>query len=471
MKALLSTLALAGALAALAAAPLRAAPTSEGPFAASRPVAQTADREELAAVEFDRDVCRVTRDGFPDVRITGPDGRQIPFLIQRFTRVGSQWTDSAEPARRVADLVPDPAANRLEIVVEPPRREPPAWIELVTPARDFEKRVSVYLPGPGDTWRPLTENQVVYDYSRFMDVRRCRITLPEAPAAERYRLVVDEVSDVAASAFVALATRTGGGQPDEETTRKILHLRDLRIDRILFGYRTRQDRPDAPVYADYPLHITAVENDPREGVTRLLIAAERLPVAELRFHIADRNVSRPVRVEVRRSLDDGTVQWQRVGEGVLRLLDFRDVREESLSVPLAQEVRATELRVVISNRDAAPLTVQGVTAVCPVYRALFLAAPGVRYTLSYGSRDTPPARFDTEVLQRLYEEKGREVRTLALTPPGEPAEPPAPGPVERALNSRALLLIVLAVAVLVLGAATWSAARRIARDSTPAGNP
>jgi hypothetical protein len=444
------------------------AATAEGTFAARRSVADTAEREELAAIEFDRDVCRVTRDAFPDVRILAAEGQAIPFLVQRVTRSRSQWTESAQPARRTATLIPDPEGNRLEAVVEAPRPEAPAWIEIVTPIRDFEKRVSVFLPAPGNTWQALTENQAIYDYSRFMDVRRCRVLLPEAPAADRYRIVVSDVSDASASAFVELTSRSGGGNPDQETIRKIIRYRDFRIDRVDFGYRRLEERRDVPVWAEYPLHITATERDEKDGVTRLSVATERLPIAELRFAIGDRNVSRMVHIEVRRSLDDGTVQWQRLGQGTIYNLDFRDVREEAMSVALV-ETRATELRVVIVDRDSAPLTVQGITAVCPVYRALFLASPGVRYTLAYGDRDLAPPRFDTEVLQRLYERKDREVRTLGLTAVGEAAQIPRPGLLARAVNSRTTLMVALAAAVLVLGAATWSAARRIVREGKPAG--
>jgi hypothetical protein len=440
-------------------------------FAVRRAVADTTEREELAAIELDRDVYAATREGFPDLRLHDAAGQAVPFLIQRYTRTSSVWTEQAQPARRVQDLVPDPEGNRLEVIVEPPRqepprREPPAWIELVTPIRDFEKRVSVYLPAPNGAWQALTENQPVYDYSRFMDVRRCRIQLPQAPAAERYRLVIGEVTESTASAFVELTTRSGGAQPDEETLRRILHRRDFRIDRIDFGYRSLEERRDVPVWADFPLHITAMERDAKEGVTRLTVDSGRLPAATLRFAIADRNVSRAVHVEVRRALDDGTLQWQRLGQGTLRNLDFRDVQEESMAVSIA-ETRALELRLVIVDKDSAPLTVQGVTAVCPVYRVLFLARPGATYQLAYGSRDAPSPRYDTEVLQRLFDRKDREVRTLRLQAADEAASYPLESPLARALNSRTTLLLVLGLAVAVLALATVAAARRIHRDEPP----
>jgi len=436
-------------------------------LAARRSLAGTVEREELAAIELDRDICRATRDGFPDVRLLDAEGQAVPFLVQRFTRTSSQWTESAQPAQRITDLVPDAEGNRIEAVAVPPRlKEAPAWIELVTPVRDFEKRVSVFVPAPGNAWLALTEDQAIYDYSRFMDVRRCRVQLAAAPVAERYRIVVSNVSDVATSAFVELTTHSGAGQPDQETTRKMLNRRDFRVDRVDFGYRVLEERRDVPVWTDYPLHVTRSERDEKEGVTRLMVEAGRLPIAEVRLAIADRNVSRSVRVEVSRSLDDGTMQWQRLGEATVRRLDFRDVREEALTVPIT-ETRADELRVVIVDRDSAPLTVQGITAVCPVYRVLFLANPGVRYALAYGNRDLGPPRFDTEVLQRLFDRKDREVRALALEPPDNPTQRPAPGPLAQALNSRTTLMVVLALAAVGLGFATWSAARRIARDGKP----
>jgi hypothetical protein len=441
-------------------------------FAVRRAVADIPEREELAAVELDREVHGATRDGFPDLRLQDAAGQAVPFIIQRHTRTSSVWSEHAEPARRVDGLVPDAEGNRLEVIVEPPRTDPPrtdppAWIELVTPIRDFEKRVSVYLPAPGGTWQALSENQPIYDYSRFMDVRRCRIQLPPAPVAERYRVLISDVTESTASAFVELTTQSGGAQPDAETVRRVLHRRDFRIDRIDFGYRVLEERRDVPVWAEYPLHITATERDAKAGLTRLTLDSGRLPIAALRLAIADRNISRAVYVEVRRALDDGTFDWQRLGQDTLRRLDFRDVQEEALTVSLT-ETRAAELRLVVVDNDSAPLTVQGVTAVCPVYRVLFLARPGAACQLAYGSRDAPPPRYDTEVLQRLFDRKDREVRTLRLQAAGGPAELPRENPLVRALNSRTTLLLVLGLAVVVLALATLTAARRIGREGPPA---
>ncbi len=443
------------------------------PFAVHRGIADATEREELAAVEFDRDVYAASRDGFPDLRLQAAGGQAVPFLIQRFTRTSSVWSERSQASRRIEGLVPDAEGNRIEVIVEPPRRdesappESPAWIELVSPIRDFEKRVSVYLPVPGGTWQALTEGQAIYDYSRFMDVRRCRVQLPQAPAAERYRIVISEVTDSTASAFVDLTTHSGGAQPDAETVHRVLHRRDFRIDRIDFGYRVREERRDVPALVEYPLQITATERDEKAGLTRITVDSGRLPITALRIAIADRNISRAVSVEVRRALDDGTSAWQRLGQDTLRRLDFRDVQEESLTVSIA-ETRAAELRLTIVDKDSAPLTVQGVTAVCPVYRVLFLARPGLTCQLAYGSRDAPPPSYDTEVLQRLFDRKDRDVRTLRLAAAGAAAVMPPENPLLRAVNSRTTLLLVLGLAVVVLALATYAAARRISRNEPPA---
>ena len=94
-------------------------------FAVRRAVADTTEREELAAVELDRDVYGATRDGFPDLRLQDAAGLAVPFIIQRHTRTSSVWSEHAEPARRVDGLVPDAEGNRLEVIVEPPRTDPP----------------------------------------------------------------------------------------------------------------------------------------------------------------------------------------------------------------------------------------------------------------------------------------------------------------------------------------------------------
>ncbi len=430
-------------------------------FAVTRPLSAVTEREELAAIPLDRHVYATTRDGHPDLRVLDATGQAVPHLLLRHTQTRTQWEDHAEPARRVQDLLPDAEGNRIEAVVEPPRKDPPAWIEIITPLRDFEKHVSVYAPAGAGAWQALRENQAIYDYSRFMDVRRCRVLLPEAPAAPRYRITLSDVSEASASAFVEMTTRSGGGQPDQETVRRVLQRRDFRIDRIDFGYRVRVERRAAPVLVDYPLHITGTERDEKAGLTRITVDTGRLPITELRFAFADRNVSRPVTVEVRRSLDDGTYQWLRIGQGTLARIDFHNVKEEALCVSVT-ETRAEELRITMADRDSPPLAVEAITAVCPLDRVVFLAQPGVSYALAYGSTTVAAPRYEDAVLRHLSDLKDREVRAL----PMQPAEAAAAYPQERLwvrlLNSRSVLIAALGLAVVVLAWAMVHAARRIA---------
>jgi len=208
------------------------------------------------------------------------------------------------------------------------------------------------------------------------------------------------------------------------------------------------------------LHITGSERDEKAGLTRLTVDSGRLPVCELRFALAERNVSRGVTVEVRRPLDDGTFQWQRVGQGTLTRIDFRSLKEESLTIGIA-ETRAPELRLTLADRDSPPLTVEAVTAVCAEDRVLFLAQPGVTYALAYGSTAAAPPRYDDAVLRHLSDLKDREVRTLAMQPADLAAASPQPAPWLRLLNSRALLMVVLGLAVAVLAVAMVHAARRL----------
>lgn len=442
--------------------------TAEIDFAFERALTTVTEREELAAVALDRHVHAATRDGYPDLRVRDADGHSVPAILQRHTRLRSVAVETTQPAAEVLSLTPDAAANRLEAIVRPPRQESPAWLEVVTPLHDFEKRVSLYAgESPSGPWQALSLDQSIYDYSRFMDVRRCRIILPETAAAARcYRLVFDEVTDSSASALVELTTRSGAGKTDQETVRKMLQRRDFRIDRIDFGYSTREDRQDAPVQLELPLHSLSTERDANAGWTRVTLAADRLPITALRVAFAERNVSRAVRIEARLDRDEASPAWTTIGQGRLSRIDFRNLREANLTIPV-DEVRTDTLRVTISDGDAPPLTLEGITAISPEHRVLFLAQPGVRYTLAYGHRTAPAAAADETVLRRLAASQSREVHTLSLS------EAPAEGALTqpawlRCLNSRAALVVVMAVAVVILALAMVQAARRLGSGAAAA---
>src|SRR5438045_8946078 len=115
---------------------------------------------------------------------------------------------------------------------------------------------------------------------------------------------------------------------------------------------------------------------------------KRQPLTSLELETADRNFSRHAVVEVERA--QGVKKtWDRIGEGTLSRVDFKNLKREKLSISIP-ESRHTQYRIVIDDRDSPPLEVAGIEAEGNVYEVVFLAAPDGTYQRSYGSAHTEP---------------------------------------------------------------------------------
>jgi hypothetical protein len=432
----------------------------EDGFAAKRAILPVLPEDELAAVRLDRDVYGAAKQGLHDLRVLADDGTVVPFLVSRETREEVEWREAAREAS-VLSVTPGDD-NRLDVVLRPPagyEDAVPLWIELETPLQDFEKHVAVEVrTAGGREWRTVVADAVVFDYSRFMDVRSCRIPLPKLEGVEHYRLQFSDVSETTSSAFVEITTRGDGSGPDEETLRQVLERRDFRIDAVLLGYAVDRTVKETPVTEEQPLSLVSRRQTDEGRTTELVLDCGLVPITALRFELEGENFSRRVWAEVSRPDAEGVVRRQTIGSGRIRSIAFRDIREQDL-VLRVNETRPDTLRVSIENGDAEPLKVRSVTAICPVYRLVFLARGGRALTLAYGNPALEAPAYDDEVLHRLLKSSSATVRTFSLEPPARPTKRPAAALWQRTLNSRIALVAVVVAAALVLAWAMWKTTR------------
>ena len=154
-------------------------------------------------------------------------------------------------------------------------------------------------------------------------------------------------------------------------------------------------------------------------------------------------------------------QWHDIGTGTISRIDFRDLHRDELMVSFP-EARHEEYRVVIENGDNPALAVTGIRGEGNAYQALFLAAPGVAYRLSYGSEATKAPTYDTATLR---ESLARGYQPVAVRLSRQATQSGASEPtgivMRRVLNNPFVLggVILLLVAVLVWG--LYRAGRRI----------
>ncbi len=431
-------------------------PASETTFQFSRTVATPSlSQEELLAVTLDSAIFAATETGLPDMRLLDGQGGAVPYLLRKVqtTRVGTvrnTWAARRPAARPLED-------GGLEIIVELKEDDPrPNGLSLVSHLKNFEQRVRVFSSAVGDKWEPLGEETAIFDYSRYMDVRRDHVRFRETPD-RHFRIVIDDVTTEQESELLALTRRLRGAEETEREEQVSIKRRSFRIERIDFCREVERERSTGDKKTGYPVGKFRVEQDPEKQQTLILIDVGRVPLTSLELQTPAKNFSRRAMVEVEEKRGVQT-SWPTIGERTLSRIDFKGLKQEELGV-VFPESRRENYRLVIDNRDSPPLEVSGIVARGNVYELLFLASPGTAYRLVYGSADAEPPRYDTAAIERVLSEGFRPTQAeLGALGPGT-SEPTALR-WRDLLNNRRLLFGAITLLVIVLAWGLYHAVKR-----------
>lgn len=426
-------------------------------FRFSKPLLEATDAGAgVLAVTLDGDVYAATRDGFPDLRLFGEEGGEIPYTLERVVERRGRMV-RRDCASRVVSLR-EVEGGALEIEVRLADDAPSATgLTVLTPLADFERRVSVEgAKGDGD-WSPLVADALIFDYRRYMDVRQLEIALP-ANDARRFRLVVDRGVEDRESPFRELIRGQGGGREDTRAEATRIERVPFRIDRIEAWREDRVEQEGQPRKTSYPLGPPRVEQDAEAKLTRLRVASRREPLTGLILETSSRNFIRPVsvRVPVARGL---RVTWKEIALGTIRRLDLPGLRREELRLDFP-ETRAAEYEVLIENEDNPPLAITGLSGEGNAYRLAFLGSGERPARLAYGSDDAGPPRYETSALLAALG-PGYHPAQIAL---GAQVEDPGyqPSRGQRGVPSGPVFLfLALAVMVAVLAWALLSLGRKV----------
>jgi hypothetical protein len=433
-----------------------ASASAQSPLRYRRDIHRDGRAEAVTLVPLDAPVYAETRDGLPDLRVIDDRGAEVPFALR--TPMEGRSVAVHEPVMSRVESLKVIEGEALEVVtrLEPDAPEPDG-ATIQTPLTDFERRVRVLGSPDGETWTPLAEGRV-FDYSRFMNVRDVDVAFP--PRGLRlFKFVFENESDELKSPFYQLSrSRAEQGSDRRAETETILR-RPFRIDRIALYRTARRVEEEEPTTTRSALDVEQVEVDPRDHVTRIVVAAGRLPLSRLSIGTTSRNFHRPARVQ--RPTAAG---WVDVASGTLALYQLGDFRREELTLDFA-ETRSDRLRIVIEDGDNPPLEVAGVEGDAVDRRVEFVAAAGRSYRLEYGSAAVEAPRYDADaVLAALG--PGAPKETAALGPPVvnpdyRPAPPPAAPP------SRVWMYLAVVLMTVVLAWAVFQAVRRADKGPPP----
>jgi hypothetical protein len=413
----------------------------------------------LVAIPFDSEIYSNTQDGFPDVRLSDSSPAFVPFLIRKQSELQEQVRRSSwvadQPELR-------PTEDGLEIRIALAKDDPqPTSISFTTPLKNFEQRVQIFGTEPGQPEQALVKESMIFDYSKFMDVRRLELPLPPS-RSRRFRVLIGSLTSNQETEVMQLTRRLRGGSNTEveREERTSIERRAFRIDRIEFWGETKKFGVKSELVVSYPVSEIKVEQDKEKQATVVLLTSRREPLTELVLETTSNNFRRTARVEVLHK-SGIKADWKEIGSATVSRFQIADINESQLKISFPEQ-RHESYRIVIDNADSPPLEIVNVRAMGHSYEALCLREQPTGLSVVYGSVLTDRPSYDTAALQ-LALDRGLAASVAELGPQTQAtAADDMPMNLKSLVNNPYVIGAVVCVLVALLALSLMNAGKRIA---------
>ena len=426
----------------------------------SRPIVATVNvnaADDLVSVPLDRDVFAGTRDGFPDLRVIGPEQHGVPFLVRKTTK--SEFR-TVRKTWRAGNLSGKPHEGQgLEIRVSLDKDDPqPDGLSVITPLKNFEQRVQVFGLEPGTEEIEFIAGSLIFDYSQYMDLRRLDVHLPKN-SCRQFRILIDALTVNQESQLLELTRRLRGTEVTDREERTMIQRRPFRIDRIEFWGESKLLEHKSEIEADAAVVMGEVRQDSEKRQTIIEIRSQREPLTGLKLMSPSRNFSRHASVQISTARGVQT-NWHEIGQATVSRFEIADIKEEHLTIRFPEQRHST-YRLVIDNRDSPALEITQVAGIGPVYEALFLAKPQAAYELRYGSETAELPQYDTAALL-LAVNRGLAPLKATLSDQ-QPAAAGGADPInfKAVINNPIVLGVVICALMGLFGVGLFRASKRI----------
>lgn len=308
----------------------------------------------LLKVSLPAETLGTARSELEDLRLTDPAGREVPYVLER-----SQAAGIIE--QRARSFTASLSREATVLLIETGVTAPIDRVELLTPASDFIKSVTVEGSTDRQTWQVLIREVPVFRQAGGLT----RLGVPLPKVSFRWlRITVDDRRSAPVPFTGATLFATPAETPSETVTATM-------IERV---------------------------EDPPESRLRLALPATHWSVASIDLEVADPVFSREVTVHMR-NVVEGTVRETRLAQGTIYRLAFDEVGAVShQTVRVEKPVTTRELILVIDNQDSPPLTIPTIRLRWrPIY-LVFRAAEVGTYRLWLGNNLCAAPRYDVAAL-------------------------------------------------------------------------
>jgi hypothetical protein len=421
-----------------------------GAFSVLRPVEPPPTRHaEVARFYLDAAVFADAGVEFANVRLFDDRDGETPFFIRRSIPVRSVIRHIAFPVPAEITAFREVPTNRIEITVSRKPDAPLASdIRFESSVKNFEKLVTVYgKTTDSGAWVLLASEEPIYDYTRFVDVRRDTVPLKAGPYVS-YRIDIANITENKDSPLVELVRQTRGGDSETETTS--FRREPFRMDRLVF-IESREETtlaPHEPETAEFVVKSPAISQDAAHRRTEITFTPGNRPVTAVTLVTDDANFSRHATLEGRGSGDDRT--WRLLADGRFTRVRAGRIRQDLLTLPLP-ESRCESMRLIIDNQDNPPVAVAELRLREIRYEALFFPKPDRTYRLAQGARGLAAPGYDVAAVLTPVPSEAAELWTLSNLGSSEPVTGARTGwrPSGRTVLVAVVVLMAAVLAVIV----------------------
>jgi len=358
--------------------------------------------KKVAIFRLDEEIFAATVPGYSNMRVFDEKGNERPFVVRTAETVKAETVESSFVLETVG--FEKLADNRIELVYKVKENDVDRqFVALVfnTSLKNYEKQVSVSGSNDCSSWEVLALNQPIFDYSKYIDLRNCRVAIKQGKYSY-YRITVSNITETQQSPLIGVVREKRNGSVVSESERSSFSREDFRIDRIDFVERKETLVKNRILKRAYPVTGVCVSDNAKEKTTIITFEAGWVPLTGLKIVTSSSNFSRSVMVEAPEKDETGREVWNCLASSAISRIDTGGFKQENVNIGLNRSCRYGRYRITISNQDSLSLNVSGVEAEGEIHEAVFFPEQSKFFRVVYGAASLDAPRYDiSEVLARV----------------------------------------------------------------------
>ena len=352
---------------------------------------------EVGSIILDSDIYLNTGNSFNNLRLYDEKKTEVPFVVRKSRGNRSQSTKVI--LKMKTSELKGLAGNKLSLIFEQEsdktEKAKNFASELVinTPNINFERTVSVYGSNDKKQWEVICEDQPIFDYRQFIDLRNTSVAFTPKQFAY-YKIIVDKVAQDQIYSFSQIFKKYSQGKVTQEYESFAKNKDIFRIDNLdFFGKDEKVVYGDA-VTAPYALSISSNTHNDKEKSTDTYLISKKEPISRIFLNVKNKNFKRAVVVEA--TNDSGKdINWVNVASGEIFDITAGKFHKDNLKIDLVSgECRYLTYRIRVFNNDNLPLEVVSVGAEGPAYEMIFFHNAKGILNVGYGGEGFNAPKYD-----------------------------------------------------------------------------